>query len=116
MVLIAPLVFLPSLGLYRNTCSGNRRYLDLVAAQKPLYTFATKKNKREFSNAIVRAVRFQIPSGRFLQRDLKTSIATWSDIGDTKARDKTRCVFWKISLSLSSNFNDTDSLYLVSFF
>jgi hypothetical protein len=59
----------------------------LVATNKELYISLPKKQKMMLSQSIVNAVRSQIPSGRFLQKDVQNDL--WYDVGDKRAQEKT---------------------------
>jgi hypothetical protein len=66
---------------------GNTQWRMLVAANKELYITLPKKQKMLLSQSIVNAVRSQMPSGRFLQKDMHNDL--WYDVGDKRAQEKT---------------------------
>mmetsp|Transcript_53233 Transcript_53233/g.79521 ORF Transcript_53233/g.79521 Transcript_53233/m.79521 type:complete len:845 (+) Transcript_53233:97-2631(+) len=70
-----------------NNHIGNNHWRTLVNANKRLYISLPKRQKMLVAQSIVRAVRCQVPPGRFLQKDAGSN--TWCDIGDQKAQDKT---------------------------
>lgn len=70
-----------------NNHVGNNHWRTLVSFNKRLYISLPKRQKMKVAQSIVRAVRCQIPPGRFLQKDPETGL--WFDIGDQKAQDKT---------------------------
>jgi hypothetical protein len=64
---------------------GNQTYRRLVQLNKSLYITCLKAEKLKISRSIVAAIREQ--NGRFLERNVTR--ATWYDIGDKKAIEKT---------------------------
>jgi hypothetical protein len=70
-----------------NIHPGNTQWRLLVAANKELYVTLPKKQKMMLSQSIVNAVRSQVPSGRFLQKDMHNDL--WYDVGDKRAQEKT---------------------------
>jgi len=74
-------------GVTTNRHVGNENFRSLVNCNKELYVTSTKKQKMRISRSIVDAVRSLQPPGRFLEKDKDT--ATWYDIGDKKAVEKT---------------------------
>ncbi|KAL3807158.1 hypothetical protein ACHAXA_011359 [Cyclostephanos tholiformis] len=69
-----------------NVHPGNRRFRDLVNANRLAYLGARKNNKPDISRSIVRTIRES--NGRFLRRDGKRGYL-WFEIGDDGAREKT---------------------------
>jgi hypothetical protein len=70
-----------------NIHPGNTQWRLLVSANKELYVTLPKKQKMMLSQSIVNAVRSQVPSGRFLQKDMHNDL--WYDVGDKRAQEKT---------------------------
>ena len=68
-----------------NVHPGNRRFRDLINANRRSYLKARKNDKPAISRFIVRAIREM--NGRFLKKDEK--IGLWFEIGDDGAREKT---------------------------
>jgi predicted esterase YcpF (UPF0227 family) len=68
-----------------NVHPGNRRFRDLVNANRRAYLKAKKNVKPTISRSIVRAIRQM--NGRFLKKDEKKDL--WFEIGDDCAREKT---------------------------
>ncbi|KAL3822343.1 hypothetical protein ACHAXA_002658 [Cyclostephanos tholiformis] len=69
-----------------NVHPGNRRFRDLVNANRLAYLGARKNDKPDISRSIVRTIRES--NGRFLRRDGKRGYL-WFEIGDDGAREKT---------------------------
>jgi len=65
---------------------GNEKFRQLVQSFKVKYLQCNNAGKTQLSEDVVRAVRAQNPPGRFLQRN--EVAGEWSDIGDSRARDK----------------------------
>ena len=70
---------------------GNVTYRNLVVEKKRDYVQKRyKKDKRQIAVNIVKQIRAQNPSGRFLSRDTDAEEGgEWHDIGDAKALEKT---------------------------
>jgi len=68
-----------------NVHPGNRRFRDLINANRRAYLKARKNDKPAISRSIVRTVREM--NGRFLKKDEKLGL--WFEIGDDGAREKT---------------------------
>lgn len=68
-----------------NVHPGNRRFRDLINANRRAYLKARKNDKPNISRSIVRTVREM--NGRFLKKDDKVGL--WFEIGDDGAREKT---------------------------
>jgi len=68
-----------------NVHPGNRRFRDLINANRRAYLKARKNDKPNISRSIVRTVREM--NGRFLKKDDKAGL--WFEIGDDGAREKT---------------------------
>ncbi|EJK68744.1 hypothetical protein THAOC_10051 [Thalassiosira oceanica] len=68
-----------------NVHPGNRRFRDLINANRRAYLKARKNDKPNISRSIVRTVREM--NGRFLKKDDKLGL--WFEIGDDGAREKT---------------------------
>ena len=68
-----------------NVHPGNRRFRDLVNANRRAYLKAKKNDKPAISRSIVRAIREM--NGRFLKKDEEKDL--WIEIGDDCAREKT---------------------------
>lgn len=68
-----------------NVHPGNRRFRDLINANRRAYLKARKNDKPAISRSIVRTVREL--NGRFLKKDDKLGL--WFEIGDDGAREKT---------------------------
>ncbi|KAL3761641.1 hypothetical protein ACHAWU_000128 [Discostella pseudostelligera] len=68
-----------------NVHPGNRRFRDLVNANRRAYLKAKKNDKPTISRSIVRGIRQM--NGRFLKKDEKKDL--WFEIGDDCAREKT---------------------------
>ena len=68
-----------------NVHPGNRRFRDLVNANRRAYLKAKKNDKPTISRSIVRGIRQM--NGRFLKKDEKKDL--WFEIGDDYAREKT---------------------------
>ena len=68
-----------------NVHPGNRRFRDLINANRRAYLNARKNDKPAISRSIVRTVREL--NGRFLKKDDKLGL--WFEIGDDGAREKT---------------------------
>jgi len=66
---------------------GNSTFRHLVNINKPLYASLEKVHKTKLSKGIVKSIREQTPSGRFLVLQKKTGF--WADVGDKKATEKT---------------------------
>jgi hypothetical protein len=67
-----------------NVHPGNRRFRDLINANRRAYLKARKNDKPAISRSIVRTIREM--NGRFLKKDEK---GLWFEIGDDGAREKT---------------------------
>mmetsp|Transcript_20519 Transcript_20519/g.37012 ORF Transcript_20519/g.37012 Transcript_20519/m.37012 type:complete len:443 (-) Transcript_20519:180-1508(-) len=68
-----------------NVHPGNRRFRDLINANRRAYLKARKNDKPAISRSIVRTIREM--NGRFLKKDEKLGL--WFEIGDDGAREKT---------------------------
>jgi len=68
-----------------NVHPGNRRFRDLINANRRAYLKSRKNDKPNISRSIVRTVREM--NGRFLKKDDKLGL--WFEIGDDGAREKT---------------------------
>lgn len=68
-----------------NVHPGNRRFRDLINANRRAYLKARKNDKPAISRSIVRTIREM--NGRFLKKDEKQGL--WFEIGDDGAREKT---------------------------
>lgn len=68
-----------------NVHPGNRRFRDLINANRRAYLKARKNDKPAISRSIVRTIREM--NGRFLKKDEKQGL--WFEIGDDCAREKT---------------------------
>lgn len=68
-----------------NVHPGNRRFRDLINANRRAYLKARKNDKPAISRSIVRTIREM--DGRFLKKDEKKGL--WFEIGDDGAREKT---------------------------
>lgn len=68
-----------------NVHPGNRRFRDLINANRRTYLKARKNDKPAISRSIVRTIREM--NGRFLKKDEKQGL--WFEIGDDGAREKT---------------------------
>ena len=68
-----------------NVHPGNRRFRDLINANRRAYLKARKNDKPAISRSIVRTIREM--NGRFLKKDEKSGL--WFEIGDDGAREKT---------------------------
>jgi len=68
-----------------NVHPGNRRFRDLINANRRAYLKARKNDKPAISRSIVRTIRDM--NGRFLKKDEKLGL--WFEIGDDGAREKT---------------------------
>lgn len=68
-----------------NVHPGNRRFRDLINANRRAYLKARKNDKPAISRTIVRTIRDM--NGRFLKKDEKLGL--WFEIGDDGAREKT---------------------------
>src|SRR5210317_1670422 len=68
-----------------NVHPGNRRFRDLINANRRAYLKARKNDKPAISRSIVRTIREM--NGRFLRKDEKQGL--WFEIGDDGAREKT---------------------------
>ncbi|KAL7553063.1 hypothetical protein ACHAWF_016312 [Thalassiosira exigua] len=68
-----------------NVHPGNRRFRDLINANRRAYLKARKNDKPAISRSIVRTIREM--NGRFLKKDEKKGL--WLEIGDDGAREKT---------------------------
>jgi hypothetical protein len=68
-----------------NVHPGNRRFRDLINANRRAYLKARKNDKPAISRSIVRTIREM--NGRFLKKDEKQVL--WFEIGDDGAREKT---------------------------
>ena len=68
-----------------NVHPGNRRFRDLINANRRAYLRARKNDKPAISRSIVRTIREM--NGRFLKKDEKLGL--WFEIGDDGAREKT---------------------------
>lgn len=68
-----------------NVHPGNRRFRDLINANRRAYLKAKKNDKPAISRSIVRTIREM--NGRFLKKDEKLGL--WFEIGDDGAREKT---------------------------
>mmetsp|Transcript_5802 Transcript_5802/g.11869 ORF Transcript_5802/g.11869 Transcript_5802/m.11869 type:complete len:459 (-) Transcript_5802:518-1894(-) len=68
-----------------NVHPGNRRFRDLINANRRAYLKARKNDKPAISRSIVRTIREM--NGRFLKKDEKQGL--WFEIGDDLAREKT---------------------------
>lgn len=68
-----------------NVHPGNRRFRDLVNANRRAYLKAKKNDKPTISRSIVQAIRQM--NGRFLKKDDAKDL--WFEIGDDSAREKT---------------------------
>ena len=75
-------------GHFTNYHQGNSLLRSLVKAIRVNYVMSLKKDKKVFSEFIVRRISAQDPPGRFLKKDPKTD--TWFDIGHKKALIKVR--------------------------
>jgi len=75
-------------GHFTNYHQGNRLLRSLVKAIRVDYVLSKKKDKKHFSEFIVRRISGQDPPGRFLKKDPKND--TWIDIGHKKALIKIR--------------------------
>lgn len=69
-----------------NHHQGNIQYRTLVKAFQPLYIASKRRDKPRIAKCIVYTIRKQ--GGRFLKRTDPRS-NTWTDVGNTKAREKT---------------------------
>ena len=70
-----------------NINPGNIKYRKTVETNKRVYlTSRFKREKRIIAERIVKDIKRQSPSGRFLTRDVKDG--PWREISDEKARDK----------------------------
>jgi hypothetical protein len=69
-----------------NHHQGNIQYRNLVKAFQPLYIISKRRDKPRIAQCIVYSVRMR--GGRFLKRTDPRS-NTWTDVGNTKAREKT---------------------------
>jgi len=70
-----------------NHHPGNKRYRQMVEDRKVQYIKSKRLDKPTVSLEILREWRAQLPPGRFLKLDPKTSL--WNDVGEKKAREKT---------------------------
>ena len=68
-----------------NVHPGNRRFRDLVNANRRAYLKAKKNDKPTISRSVVHAIRKM--NGRFLKKDDNKDL--WFEIGDDCAREKT---------------------------
>ena len=68
-----------------NVHPGNRRFRDLINANRRAYLKARKNDKPAISRSIVRTIREM--NGGFLKKDEKAGL--WFEIGDDGAREKT---------------------------
>jgi len=68
-----------------NVHPGNRRFRDLINANRRAYLKARKNDKPAISRSIVQTIREM--NGRFLKKDEK--LGMWFEIGDDGAREKT---------------------------
>jgi hypothetical protein len=68
-----------------NHHTGNVQYRQLVKLCQPAYLEAKRRDKPRIAERIVFAVRRA--NGRFLKKDPDSN--TWSDVGNTRAREKT---------------------------
>jgi len=68
-----------------NVHPGNRKFRDLINANRRAYLKARKNDKPAISRSIVRTIREN--SGRFLKKEEKLGL--WFEIGDDSAREKT---------------------------
>ena len=68
-----------------NVHPGNKRFRDLINANRRAYLKARKNDKPSISRSIVRTIRQM--NGRFLKKDEKLGL--WFEIGDDGAREKT---------------------------
>lgn len=68
-----------------NVHPGNRRFRDLINANRRAYLKARKNDKPAISRSIVRTIREM--NGRFLKKEEKLGL--WFEIGDDGAREKT---------------------------
>ena len=68
-----------------NVHPGNKRFRDLINANRRAYLKARKNDKPAISRSIVRTIRQM--NGRFLKKDEKLGL--WFEIGDDGAREKT---------------------------
>ena len=68
-----------------NVHPGNRRFRDLINANRRAYLKARKNDKPAISRSIVRTIREM--NGGFLKKDEKLGL--WFEIGDDGAREKT---------------------------
>lgn len=68
-----------------NVHPGNRRFRDLINANRRAYLKSRKNDKPNISRSIVRTVREM--NGRFLKKD--DELGLWFEIGDNGAREKT---------------------------
>lgn len=74
--------------------AGNDKFRALVSQQQLYYLHATTSEGQFISRSIVRAVRSQIPPGRFLQKDECSGL--WYDVGDAAASSKANKSLWEI--------------------
>jgi len=74
-------------GGFTNIHPGNTTWRKLVSMNKSLYLILPKLEKTTLSKSIVRTIRGQQPSGRFLIKDKRTNL--WTEIGNDKAILKT---------------------------
>jgi hypothetical protein len=66
---------------------GNKTYRKMVEDRKLEYVNSKRLDKPLVALEIIRFWRSQVPPGRFLKLNEKTSL--WNDVGDKKAREKT---------------------------
>lgn len=66
---------------------GNKRFREIVDANRSVYATATKKHKFFLAHSIVDLVRRANPPGRFLLRDAESG--RWYDIGRNRSLEKT---------------------------
>eukprot|EP00553_Chaetoceros_curvisetus_P015303 CAMPEP_0204645620 /NCGR_PEP_ID=MMETSP0718-20130828/3182_1 /ASSEMBLY_ACC=CAM_ASM_000674 /TAXON_ID=230516 /ORGANISM="Chaetoceros curvisetus" /LENGTH=134 /DNA_ID=CAMNT_0051667611 /DNA_START=200 /DNA_END=604 /DNA_ORIENTATION=- len=75
-------------GKSANNHPGNVHFRSMIKNVKVMYVSCRKRNKKDFSYAIVQSIRNMDPPGRFLKKDIKTNL--WHDIGDKHALTKSR--------------------------
>lgn len=68
-----------------NVHPGNRRFRDLINANRRAYLKSKKNDKPAISRSIVQTIRDM--NGRFLKKDEKLNL--WFEVGDDGAREKT---------------------------
>lgn len=70
-----------------NNHPGNVYWRILVKKSKPLYICSLKSHKMVVARSVVEMVRKRVPSGSFLEKNLKTG--KWEEIGERRAIEKT---------------------------